>query len=86
MLQRQASDQAVTMLRQVLSDDQQQEFCRAAVSRFDELRRSMQQGDYVVVGQILNPAEPKQDVVARLAAFLNQCDGIEVANSPHVSG
>jgi len=77
---RQRTDTTVTMLRQEMSAEQQHKFCETAVRQLGGLRQSIAQGSIVLEGQI--PAG--EDVVVRLAAYLERCETIEIADSPHV--
>ena len=86
VLRRQGQDAAVTMLRQEMSAGQQQKFCESAASQLGALRQAISQGDFTVAGQISPAEDSDEDVVARLAAYLKQCDKFEVAASPHVVG
>ncbi len=76
----QRSESEVAMLRQPMSDSEQESICAKIKKQFGELRRAIATGGYVLVGQVAE----KEDVVERLADFLEAIEKVVVAASPHV--
>ncbi len=81
-LHRQRSDRESAMIRNEMTVDEQQAFCQTVSQRLGDLLHVIVDGKFVIEGQVV--ATKNENVVDRLAAYLEQLVVIEVANSPHV--
>lgn len=82
-MRRQRGKIEVAMLRQELTAELQQEFCREVVIRLGALLQALINGEFTIEGQIT--ATREENVVERVKSYLIQFQDIEVAVSAGVN-
>lgn len=82
-LSRQRAEGEVALVRQVLSLDEQTEFCASALARLIQLRGSLEHRQFVVEGVVTEADDV--DLISRLIDTLDQLAEIRIAASPKVT-
>ncbi len=87
-LHRQRSDRESAMIRDAMTADEQHAFCQTVSQRLRELLQMIDEGDYVIDGQVQcdENSDVPESVVDRVRVFLEQLDEIEIADTPRVAG